>query len=99
MSDMESGQLARALLLYRAFCTRVCRARKPQADQIWYAETCRRGGAGINSEGGKARSKRRKGLILPVFASSLFIAWKRTLARSRRIRCRHSLLADIHVQA
>jgi len=77
---MESGHLARALLLHRALCTRVCRARKAGVGQTWHAETWRRGGAGINSEGGKARNNRRKGLILPVFAFSLFISRKCTLA-------------------
>ena len=56
------------------------RARKPETGQTWYAEMWRRGGGGVNSEGGKARSKRRKGLFPPLFASSLFISWKRTLA-------------------
>ena len=43
-----------------------------EACQIWYAETRRRGEAGINSEGGKARSKRRKGLVLPRFRLRVF---------------------------
>ena len=79
--------LARALLLHRAFCSRVCRARKPEVGQIWYAETWTRVEAGINSEGGKARSKRRKGLVLrSVFASSLFISWKGTFTLLRWLR-------------